>query len=137
MGFLSAYSSTTKLIIGDKGRGYWIEIKDCLNQGDKENAERSLTSGSFKPGEDVEMSMDVARYRQLMVLASIVNWNLDDDTGKTWPIDLPHVQMLPGNEFDRIWGVVDQANKPASTEDHKTFRQDGGGRNATRGRGAA
>lgn len=125
MGFLSAYSGTTTVAVGDGTVDYWVELKDCLSQGEKEAAERSLTSGSLTPGQTVQMTMDVARYRQLMVLASIKSWNLDDEAGKVWPVDLEHVQLLPGNEFDKLWTVVNESNAPASREDRKTFREDG------------
>lgn len=126
MGFLSAYSTTTKVTVGDEQRGYWVELKDCLSQGDKEKAEQALTTGQLTPGRDVQMVMDVARYRQLMVLASIKSWNLDDEAGNVWPIDLDHVQALPGNEFDRLWTLVDKTNAPASAAERKRF-PDGGG----------
>lgn len=125
MGFLTAYSTTTKVTIGDEGRGYWVELKDCLSQGDKEKAEQALTTGQLTPGQDIQMVMDVARYRQLMVLASVKAWNLDDDNGQVWPVDLEHVQALPGNEFDRLWSIVDKSNAPASKAERKRF-PDGG-----------
>lgn len=121
MGFLTAYSSTTKVVIGDEGRGYWVELKDCLSQGDKEKAEQALTTGQLTGGQDIQMVMDVARYRQLMVLAAVKSWNLDDDNGVVWPIDLEHVQMLPGSEFDRLWSLVDRSNAPAPSEERKRF----------------
>lgn len=121
MGFLSAYSTTTKVMIGDEQRGYWVELKDCLSQGDKEKAEQALTTGQLTPGQDIRMVMDVARYRQLMVLASIKSWNLDDENGQVWPIDLEHVQAIPGNEFDRLWSTVDKSNAPASSAERKRF----------------
>lgn len=121
MGFLSAYSTTTKVTVGDEQRGYWVELKDCLSQGDKEKAEQALTTGQMTAGQDIKMVMDVARYRQLMVLASIKSWNLDDEAGNVWPVDLAHVQMLPGNEFDRLWGIVDKTNAPASSAERKRF----------------
>lgn len=127
MGFLSAYSTTTKVMIGDDERGYWVELKDCLSQGDKEKAEQALTTGQLVPGQDIQMVMDVARYRQLTVLASVKAWNLDDEAGAVWPIDLAHVQMLPGSEFDRLWTIVDKSNAPASSGERKRFPDGSGG----------
>jgi hypothetical protein len=127
MGFLSAYSGTRKIPVGDPERGYWIEIKDCLSQGEKEKAEGALASGKLVPGQKAEMSMNVALYRQLMVQASIVQWNLDDDNGAIWPMDLKHVRMLPGPEFDRLWRIVDDLNEPAKGEEKQTFRPEGDG----------
>jgi len=56
-----------------------------------------------------------------MVLASIKEWNLDDEAGTVWPVDLEHVQGLPGTEFDRIWKIVDEKNKPATSEEKRRF----------------
>lgn len=125
MGFLSAYSGTRKIPVGDPERGYWIEIKECLSSGDKEKAEKALASGKLIPGQKAEMSMDVSLYRQLMVKASIKDWNLDDDQGKIWPMDLAHVKMLPGPVFDQVWKQVDDLNEPAKGEEKQTFRPEG------------
>jgi len=67
------------------------------------------------------MDMDVARYRQLMVTASISDWNLDDDNGKIWPINAQSVQRIPGPEFDRLWSIVDELNTPVSSEEQRQF----------------
>jgi len=122
MGFLSAYSSTTKVEIKHPDKEYWVIIKDCLTQGEKTVAENALTQSQFTVGdENVQMSVDVATYRQLMVLTSIKEWNLDDEAGTVWPVDLEHVQGLPGTEFDRIWKIVDEKNKPATSEEKRRF----------------
>ena len=121
MGFLSAYSGTQKVTIGDPTRGYWVEIREYVSQGDKTKAEQVLQGRQRVNGSDVVMDMDVAGYRQLMVLASIVSWNLDDDNGRVWPVNLQSVRQLPGPEFDRIWKVVDELNAPASTAERRQF----------------
>lgn len=122
-GFLSAYSDTRRIVLGEPDRGYWVDVKEHLSQGDKEIAERSLTSGKVIDGK-MEMEVDVARYRQLMVLASVINWNLDDENGQVWKIDLQNVRRLPGDEFDKLWKVVDEMNAPASPEERRKFRDD-------------
>lgn len=125
MGFLSAYSDTQTISVGDPSRGYWVKLRKYISQGDKTRAEQALQGKQRINGSDIVMDMDVASYRQLMVLASIAEWNLDDGDGENhgavWKIDLPHVQMLPGPEFDRIWTIVDQLNAPASAEERRQF----------------
>lgn len=126
MGFLSAYSGTKKITVGTDPDGpYWVEIKTCLTSGDKEKADQALASGKLIPGQKPEMAMNIVKYRQLTVQASIVDWNLDDDNGKIWPIDLAHVRKLPAPVFDQIYKEVDEANKPATTEETKSFRPEG------------
>lgn len=130
MGFLSAYSNTRKIPVGDPANGYWVELKECLNQGEKEKAEKALVSGKMKPGQkDAEMSMDIPNFRALMLLGSVKSWNLDDDNGQIWAIDLEHIKMLPTPIFDQLWELVDDMNKPASSEEKKTFRDESVGGN--------
>lgn len=126
MSFLSAYSATQKVTLGDPERGYWVELREYVSQGDKTEAERALQGRQHVNGTDVIMNMDVARYRQLMVLASVKAWNLDDDNGKIWPINIQNVQRLPGPEFDRLWAIVDKMNKPIAIEERRQFPDSGG-----------
>lgn len=140
MGFLSAYEGTQKVTVGDPARGYWVELKEVLSQGAKEKAEQALQGRQRINGGDVIAQMDVARYRQLMVLASIKDWNLDDDGGRIWPINLQSVQRLPGVVFDQLWRLVDQFNEPADPAQQRQFPgtgddgdQDGAGRPAEPG----
>lgn len=137
MGFLSAYSTTRKVSIGDQERGYWVELREYISQGDKTEAERALQGRQHVNGTNVIMDMDVARYRQLMLLASIVSWNLDDDGGRIWPINLQNVQRLPGPEFDRLWSIVDDLNAPATGEERRRFPggDDDGDQGGSAGRG--
>jgi hypothetical protein len=127
MGFLTAYEGTRTIDVGAAGSGYWVELRECLSQGDKEDAERALSAGKVVDGKRFEMTMDTARYRQLMVLASVKAWNLDDDDTGVWPVNLSNVRRLPGPVFDQIWTVVDELNAPAPTEDRKRFPGGGGG----------
>lgn len=140
MGFLSAYSGTQRLTIGDPERGYWVELREMLSQGAKEKAEQALQGRQRINGGDVITQMDVARYRQLMVLASIKDWNLDDDNKQVWPINLQSVQRLPGIVFDELWKFVDSSNEPRPAAEQRQFpdsgddgREDGTGRTAEPG----
>lgn len=121
MGFLSAYDAKQKVTIGDPARGYWVELREYISQGAKTQAERALQGRQRVNGGDVIMDMDVALYRQLMVTASIVDWNLDDDNGKIWPINQASVSRLPGPEFDRLWAIVDKLNAPAEAAEQRQF----------------
>lgn len=119
MGFLSAFEGFRKVMV-DTDRGYWVELLDYVSQGAKEEAERTL-SKVIMVGGAATPTPDVARYRQLMLLASIRSWNLDDDSGRVWPVDLKHVQMLPGHIFDELWKEVDGTNKERTTEEERQF----------------
>lgn len=121
MAFLDTYSDTRRVPVGDLGRGYWVELREVLSQGGKQTAERALLSGRIRPGEGAEMSMDHVGYRELMLLASIVAWNLDDPDGTIWPVTLESVQRLPGPEFERLAKLVDDMNAPPTTEERRQF----------------
>lgn len=119
MGFLSVYEGSRKVVI-DEARGYWVDLHDYVSQGAKEEAERCLSKVVMIKGVATP-TPDVARYRQQMLLASIKAWNLDDDNGTVWPVDLKHVQMLPVGVFDQLWDVVDGQNQDLSPEEQRQF----------------
>lgn len=119
MGFLTAYEGFRKIFIDEK-RGYWVELREFISQGAKEEAERTLSKVVMQHGEAVPVP-DVARYRQLMLVAAIKDWNLDDDSGHVWPVDLRHVQKLPGTVFDDLWKEVDAGNKERTSEEERQF----------------
>lgn len=121
MGFLSAYEGTTRVTIGDPERGYWVELREVLSQGARQKAEQELMGRQQLNGNDVLMKMDVVGYRQMMLLASIKDWNLDDDSGRIWPINLQSVQRLPGPVFDQLWSEVDASNAPRSVAEQRQF----------------
>lgn len=124
MGFLSVYSGTRRVAIGDPARGYWAELRECMPQGAKAEAERALLAAKVV-GKDTEMAMDTATYRELMVLGSIIAWNLDDEDGTVWPLTLESVRRLPGIEFDRLHKIVDEMNEPRSAEERRQFPAEG------------
>jgi len=119
MGFLSIYDGTRKVVL-DKDRDYWVEIADHISQGDKEEAERCISKIVMIDG-TATPTPDVTRYRQLLVVAAIKSWNLDDDNGSVWPVDLKHVQKLPGSVFDELWKEVDGGTKGRSPEEDRQF----------------
>lgn len=133
MGFLSAYEGTTKVSVGDPTRGYWVELREVLSQGARQRAEQELMGRQQVSGSDVMMKMDVVGYRQMMLLASIKDWNLDEDNGQVWPINLKSIQRLPGPIFDQLWSIIDASNAPRSVADQRQFRESGdaGGENGS------
>jgi hypothetical protein len=117
MGFLSAYDGVKRV---DLGRGYWVDLVLHISQGSKEAAERAASKVKVSRGmTDVEP--DVVAFRQLMILGHIKEWNLDDDNGQVWPINITSVKRLPGDVFEEIWVVVNELTKPRSQEDRKRF----------------
>lgn len=123
MSFLSAYSGTKRVSLGDPSRGYWVELREHVTVGAREAAERALTSSVIENGKLLSKP-DVTQFRQLTVLAAIENWNLDDD-GQVWPVTLRNIQRLPGDIFDELWQHVNEMQTPRSAEERQQF-PDGG-----------
>jgi hypothetical protein len=120
MGFLSVYSGVKRIVV-DSERDYWVDILEHVSQGGREAAERSLSAMTFVDGKTVP-NPDVAKFRQLSVLAAVSAWNLDDEDGTIWPLTLRSIQNLPGVIFDQLWEAVDSMNSPRSSEESQQFR---------------
>lgn len=110
MPFLDPYGGTVTMSIGDPARGYWVKLREYVSQGGKEAAEKALSQMLIVDGQP-QIDPDTARYRQLLVLAHVVEWNLDDEHG-VWPITLENVQRIPGPLFDGLWKTVDLLASP-------------------------
>lgn len=122
MGFLSAYSGVRRVEIGPREPDgvYWVDLREHLSQGSKEKGDRALQTMHVVNGRP-QVTPDVVEYRQQLVLASIADWNLDDDNGQTWPVNMQSVKRLPGSVFDQLWAVIDETNAPLSTEERRRF----------------
>jgi len=140
MGFLSAYSSTQRIDVGD---GYWIEVRECLPIMDKQRAEKALASS---PRVDMagngSVSLDTVAFHNEMIAASIVNWNLDDDNGQVWAlapesVKRVNISRLPAPVFDQVWEVVDKLNGPRETAEKVRFPEPGVGSDQVGDGGAA
>jgi hypothetical protein len=125
MGFLSAYSGTRRVTVGDPERGYWVELRETVSQGAKAKAEQELMGRQQINGGDVTTQMNVVGFHHQMVLASIINWNLDDDNGHIWPLNMQSIQRLPGPVFDYLWSLVDEMNAPRGAVERRRFRDAG------------
>lgn len=128
MGFLSAYSGTQKI---DVGEGYWIEVRECLSIIDKQRAEKALASS---PKIDMTgngtVSLDTVAFHNAMLEASIVGWNLDDDDSTVWALAPSNVKRdniarLPAPVFDQVWQVVNDLNGPRERADQVRFPEPG------------
>ena len=103
---------------------YWVDLKKYITQGAQEQAEAALAKVVVNDGV-AQPTPDVAKYRKLMVLASIEDWNLTDDSEKILPINLQSVQRLPMPVFDALWSQVQKNNSEAerSSDEQLDFRQ--------------
>jgi hypothetical protein len=125
-GFLSAYEGTERI---DLGRGYWVDVKKCLSSAEYAPVEMALGSrqrpvangkGQVTFG---EINQREAQIR--MLLASIEDWNLDDD-GVKWPLSpekakRESIERLPSGVRMQIYKKCDDLNGPPDEEEQARF----------------
>lgn len=135
MTFLSNYDGVVRI---DVGNGYWIDIKECLSRDEKRTAEgfMSRVGAVSDPNDDKKMITravpDLPRYRDELVIASIVDWNLDDEKG-VWRLEpasakRANVGRLPDTVFDKVYKRADELNKEPEVVEQKAFRDESGER---------
>lgn len=123
MGFLSAYSGTKTI---DVGGGYHIEVLECLSIVDKQRGEKALAAPRIDMNGQGVMALDTVAFHNVMMNASIIAWNLDDDDGTVWAltperVKAANIARLPGPVFDQVWAVVDELNGPRGRAEQVRF----------------
>jgi hypothetical protein len=122
VGFLSAYEGVRRV---DLGRGYWVDLVLHISQGSKEAAERAASKVKVSASGLTDVEPDVVAFRQLMILGHVHAWNLDDDNGRIWPVNIQSVRRLPGDVFEELWQVVNELTKPRTADEQKRFHDAG------------
>jgi hypothetical protein len=129
-GFLSAYEGTDRV---DLGRGYWVDVKKCLSKKEYAAVENAIGGGRQRmeiAGRSQFATVDPAASRVEMVVASIVDWNLDDGDEIPWPLTPDKVKRanigrLPSPVFDKIWKRCDDLNGQEAEADRVRFPDPG------------
>lgn len=124
MGFMSAYDGTHKVLIPHPDKEYWVELKKNLSHGATERSAAALQAMSLVDGKP-RPAPDVFKSRSETVLASIVTWNLDDDNGTVWPVNMQSVRRLPDAVFTQIHEAVEESNKPRPAAEQARFHGEG------------
>ncbi|SRR5258707_5407584 len=127
MSYEDDYDATEKVVLTNPE--YWVEIKTCLSRAERTKAEGALSrttvdidgSGNAAP----VMSPNIADYRDLMVVNSIVSWNLTGKDGAPWPVSAATVGRLKQADFDRIYTRVDALNSEPTTAEAQRFPSTG------------
>lgn len=127
MGFLSAYSGVETI---DVGNGYWVKVKTCLAAAEKQRAEKALGSPTIDNSGQRSATLSITDFATELVVASILDWNLDDDNGAVWglapdAVKRKNIARLPSPVFDQIYEVVNGLNSPQNPADRQRF-PDGG-----------
>lgn len=123
MGFLSAYDGVDRVVIPHPDGDYWVDLKRHLPLGAIEKAESHLQRIAMIDGKPCP-APDVVKSKQERVLASIADWNIDDDNGTVWPINLQNLRRLPDTVFDQLHAAVEASNVPANSEERRRFPDD-------------
>lgn len=97
MGFLSIYNQTDRVELGG---GYYIDVKRFLSQAETARAEAVRMSKDIRSEMDEKtgnakatvIQYDAQAYNVEILVAAIVDWNLDDEQGV--PLALP--PYIPG-----------------------------------------
>jgi|SRR6185437_3723357 hypothetical protein len=120
MSFLSAYEGITRVKVGPSGLDYYIDVREHISYQEREAAEKALSDMKIE-GSTVTPAPDVMKYRQLLVLAHVKEWNIDDEDGSVWPIDAAHIGKLPGEVFDELWTLIDGKSKSRDKAEQRRF----------------
>ena len=127
MGFLTAsgYEGTEEI---DLGNGYWVKIKKCISQAEYQKVQDHLGGGKMSVNMDGNRfaQMDVGASQVELVVASVVDWNLDDDNGEKWPLAPPvalkaSLARLPAPAFMKVFKACDELNGPRKGTDAVSF----------------
>lgn len=135
MGFLSAYDGTHRVAIPhpDPTKEYWVDLRKYLSHGATEKAHLALQEMELHQGRP-QPAPNVYKQKTELVHAAILGWNLDDDNGTIWPINVQSIRRLPDEVFELLHGEVERLNAPRSKEDQAQFRAaDLGGDQVARG----
>lgn len=124
MGFLSAYDGTHRITIPHPDKDYWVVLRKHLPHGATERSTAALQTMSIVGGKPCP-APDVYKSHSELVHASIVEWNLDDDNGTVWPLNMQSVRRLPEAVFDLLHDAVLESNKTRSVEEQRRFPGEG------------
>ena len=158
MGFLSGFVGTVKVDLTDlapaDGIEYWVELKKSLTAAESGRAEDARFSAQSLSGaagrearrlaarkrmgvrteEDDEqvktlLNFTSTEYKQRLLEAAVVNWNLTDEKGRPLPINTPtskaaSIRSLPAVAHDRLVEAVETEIEDAerTREEDADFR---------------
>ncbi len=67
--------------------------------------------------QETELTVDYAAYQDARLLRGIKAWDLDDEAGQIVPVDLAHIQMMPGRDRNTVFVALEKLNNPLSESD--------------------
>jgi hypothetical protein len=138
MGFLSAYDGVKRISIPhpDPAKDYWVDLKSYLSLGATERSAQALQEMEIVGGKP-RPAPNVYKHESERVLASVLGWNLDDDNGTVWPVNMQSVRRLPESVFELLKAEVNETNRPRTPEEQAQFPAAGEGGDSEAGDGGA
>lgn len=139
MGFLSAYDGDETVAIPhpDPSKNYWVKLRRYLSHGSTEKAALALQEMEMVAGKP-QPAPNLRKHQDERVHAAILDWNLDDDNGVIWPINMQSIRRLPDEVFDLLHTRVEELNRPRTPKEQAQFpAADSGGDPASGDAGAA
>jgi hypothetical protein len=126
MSFFSAYAGTHRITIEhpDPEKTYWVELQKYLTRGATQKAESHLQKLTMVDGKPCP-APDVWSSQAEKVLASVLAWNFDDDSGMTAPINMQTIRRLPEVVFDQLLAAVEETNEPDAPAERRRFPDEG------------
>ena len=130
-GFLSAYEGTERIDLPD---GYWVDVKKCLSSAEYAPVETALGSRQHVSADSkggvrfTDIDQREAQIR--MLIASIEDWNLDDDhadpEGTKWALSpekakRANIERIPVKFRMKIYQRCDELNGPQAEDEQVRF----------------
>ena len=119
MPYVASYEGTETLTLTNPE--YWVKLRKCLSRAQLKQAEGVLSQAVLDMQGNGTVRPDVGMYRDMMVVFSIAEWNIDDEHGIVLPISLGTVGVLAGPDFDLVWARVDELSKGMEPADQARF----------------
>lgn len=88
---------------------YWVDMKDHIVYGEL----KRVTRDAVAIARDGSTQVDSATATDNMLLAYIVDWNLDDEHGKKLPLTAASLEQMDSNDLNHLatFMTADRAKK--------------------------
>lgn len=130
-GFLSAYDGVERI---ELGRGYWVDVKRCLSHFELQQAQAKMGAArqTVESTGHRHATVDMNAFENEMIVLSLVDWNLDDESGEKWPLAPEQarrrsVARLPAVVAAEIFQRVNEFNGPQDKREAAQFPGEAGG----------
>lgn len=101
---------------------YWVKVKKCLTRTEQKKVEGALMSVTYNDKDGVNGTPEISQSRDLLVVLSVLDWNLTDDDDKAIPVNPGTILTeLSGPDFELVWKRLNALNKTPSGPEAAAF----------------